>query len=149
MPPPETCNSRDDDCDGSVDEGYRARLEHTTYSHLQSLHPQCNGSSERWGANCNSAIHRFCSRDGCTQSGFGPVENSGDHLQVICINGQVIHTTYSALSGHHPSCNGTAERWGANCNAAIHRFCRSIGFESGFGPVENSGGNATIVCARC
>ena len=58
----------------------------------------------------------------------------------------VMGTSYTALSTHHPSCDGSSERFGRNCNAAIHRFCRSMGFASGFGPVENSGDTAFVAC---
>jgi hypothetical protein len=38
------------------------------------------------------------------------------------------------------------ERFGPNCNAAINRFCAGRGFVGGFGPVENDGPNAFVVC---
>ncbi|MFO0709310.1 MAG: hypothetical protein U0353_05700 [Sandaracinus sp.] len=141
----ETCNGRDETCDGNVDEGFRARLGFSTYTELSARHAPCDGVSERVGPNCNAAIHRYCG-DGCTTSGFGPIENSGDVANVSCVIGEVRTVAYAELSSHHAPCDGVGERWGPNCNAAIHRYCSAHGFVSGFGPVENDGGNATVTC---
>lgn len=143
----ETCNGRDEDCDGSIDEGFRARPEFTSYSVLFTRHPGCDGLRQRWGTECNAAIHRLCT-DGCTTSGFGPVENSGDVANVACVIGDVRHVTYSTLASHHAGCDGFGERMGRQCNAAIHRYCVANGFVSGFGPVENDGPNAYVSCVR-
>ncbi len=60
---------------------------------------------------------------------------------------EVVNTTYSTLTTFHGPCDGSAERDGPNCNAAIHRFCRdSRGAVSGFGPIENSGDAASVAC---
>ena len=99
----------------------------------------------RYGPACNAAIHRHCAADTCTSSGFGPVENSGDTATITCVAGTVRNTTYTVLSSHHGSCTA-AEVMGPNCNAAIHRYCASEGFASGFGPVENSGDVAVVTC---
>lgn len=58
---------------------------HTTYSTLTQKHGPCNGATERIGPNCNAAISRFCKDRGHT-TGFGPLENSGDNLVVLCID---------------------------------------------------------------
>ena len=42
---------------------------------------------------------------------------------------------YAELSSHHAPCDGVGERWGPNCNAAIHRYCSAHGFVS-----EKTGG---------
>ncbi len=147
-PPEETCNGVDDDCDGVSDEGFRARVEVTSYGALAARHAPCNGSSQRFGADCNAAIHRYCG-DGCTTSGFGPVENEGPSAYVSCVIGEVRTTTYAALATYLSACDGGAgRRNNQNCNAAIHRYCAAQGFTSGFGPVENEGGNATVTCVR-
>jgi hypothetical protein len=33
-----------------------------------------------------------------------------------------------------------------DCNAAMHRYCRSLGYESGFGPVESGPDFALVTC---
>jgi hypothetical protein len=119
----------------------------TSYTELSRHHGGCT-ATRRYGPDCNAAIHRFCASRGQT-TGFGPVENSGDTAVVSCVrDAMVVGTTYTTLRGHHPDCDGARERMGPACNAAIHRFCASRGFESGFGPVENFGDNADIACVR-
>jgi hypothetical protein len=143
--PIEVCNGVDDDCDGVVDEGYRAQIVYTTYTALSTHHGGCTAAT-RFGPDCNAAIKRFCAARGCTSSGFGPVENSGDNATVVCTKGEEVMTRYSTLSTFQSGCNGTSERFGPNCNAAINRFCMSRGAVGGFGPVENSGDTAYVVC---
>jgi hypothetical protein len=58
----------------------------------------------------------------------------------------VVGTSYSVLRGLHSGCTGDTERLGITCNAAIDRFCIGRGAVTGFGPVENSGDTATVVC---
>lgn len=146
-PATESCNGVDDTCDGTVDEGFRARYAFSTYTALSALQPGCNGTSQRIGADCNAAIHRLC-RDGCTTSGFGPVENSGDVANVACVIGEVRAVSFATLAASHPVCNGTSERVGPSCNAAAHRWCVAQGFPSGFGPVEIDGTNTSVTCVR-
>lgn len=146
-PATEICNGVDETCDGNVDETFRARFEFTTYSALSARHASCNGVSQRMGPDCNAAIHRACG-DGCTNSGFGPVENSGDVANVACVIGEVRTVSFAMLSSIQAPCDGTGEIAGPNCNAAIHRYCGAQGFVSGFGPVENADGNASLTCVR-
>jgi hypothetical protein len=35
---------------------------------------------------------------------------------------------------------------GSACNSSIKRFCRDEGYTSGFGPVENTDDNLTVIC---
>jgi hypothetical protein len=144
--PAEVCNGVDDNCDGVVDEGFRAQGVGSTYTTLRGFHDGCNGSTERFGRNCNAAIHRFCAARGCTTSGFGPVENDGDIANVVCVRGEVVVTTYTALRGFHGPCDGVGQRMGPDCNAAIHRLCAARGAVSGFGPIENDGDTAVVTC---
>ncbi len=145
-PGTETCNGDDDDCDGTTDEGFRALVQMVTYTTLSGRHSGCDGTTERMGLACNAAIHRHCAMSACHDSGFGPVENAGDDAWVTCVAGEVRHTTYATLASHHAPCDGTTERIGRNCNAAIHRYCQAAGFASGFGPDENSSGELDVTC---
>jgi len=136
----------DDDCDGDIDEGYRASNVDVTYTTLQTYNSGCNSSTGRWGLACNGAIHRYCISLGCNQSGFGPVENSGNTFWGTCVAGvSVINTTYTVLSSYHGPCT-SVNPIGPDCNAAIKRYCMDNGYVSGFGPVYASGNSATITC---
>jgi len=146
-PPAETCNGSDDDCDGAIDEGNRAITVNFAYSgELSSAQPTCNGTTERIGPACDSAFSRACNARGCPNSGFGPIENSGDVGFGTCVVG-VAHTlSWATLAASHPGCTSPAASQSPDCNAAIHRWCRDNGERSGFGPTELSTGDATIVC---
>jgi hypothetical protein len=145
-PSTETCNRIDDNCDGSTDEGYRAEYINGTYSVLSGHHSDCDGSAQRVGLNCSAAMHRYCATRKCANSGFGPLENSGDIAHLACVQSDVIATTFVELSGHHNGCTGVSQRFGSECNAAIHRFCSGRGYVSGFGPVENLDDAVSVSC---
>jgi hypothetical protein len=142
----ETCNGADDDCNGTTDDGFGVRTESTTYTALSGRHSVCNGSGQRIGPDCNAAIHRHCGAAACSTSGFGPIESSGDVAHVACIAGTGRNVSFATLSTHHSVCNGSSERIGPNCNAAIHRYCGSQGFVSGFGPVESGATDVEVTC---
>jgi hypothetical protein len=127
----------------------RGEARRATYTQLMGQHPGCTGNTERIGMQCNAAIHRWCMAQGFA-TGFGPVENSGDDAHVTCLasaQAAVVGTTYTALARLHSGCTATT-RIGPECNAAMHRFCASMGFASGFGPLENSGDTAVVGCVR-
>ncbi len=119
------------------------------FADLAAHHGPCDGQNQRIGPDCNAAIHRWCRAQGFV-SGFGPRESGPDAVHVACVGegAEARGTTYAALAGHHQPCDGNWQRIGPDCNAAIHRWCRAQGFESGFGPVENFGGDATVTCLR-
>ena len=145
-PAAEACNGVDDDCNGVLDDGFRAHVEDTRYSVLNQYHPGCTTGVARIGADCNAAINRFCATRGCTNTGFGPDENSNDVAHVTCVVADERQVAYAVLWTQHEVCDGQQERIGANCNAAIHRWCASNGFVSGFGPVESGPDEVTLAC---
>ena len=144
----ETCNRLDDDCDGVVDEGFRAIYKYGTYTELSALHSDCDGTSSRIGPFCNAAMHRYCAAQDCNTSGFGPLENSGDNVHVACLQSDILATNFSELVMEHPSCTGVNQRFGPDCAAAIHRKCQSRGYLSGYGPIEISGDQVSIACVN-
>ena len=125
----ESCNRADDDCDGTTDEGFRAVPVAGSYTTLRSFHAGCDGATQRLGEQCNSAIDSFCtaSADVCGTAGFGPVENSGDAAHLTCVSAERVETSYAELSASHAGCDGTTQRVGRECNAAIHRFSAAPG----------------------
>ncbi len=145
-PQAETCNRIDDDCNGVIDEGFRAVAIESSYTVMRSLHASCDGSGERIGPDCNAAVHRFCAAQACTTTGFGPLENYLDAFHAGCVRADGFDVSYAELATHHASCNGTGERIGPNCNAAMHRYCTSKGYASGFGPAEQGPDSALVEC---
>ena len=80
-------------------------------------------------------------------TGFGPLEVGDDYLVLACTptGATKLNASYADMAQIHEGCN--EERpWGPNCNAAIKRHCRALGYESGFGPLEHSGDYLGIVC---
>jgi hypothetical protein len=144
----ERCNGADEDCDGTIDEGFRASVHLSTYGSLATHSPGCDGFTERFGAFCNTAFHRECRALGCYTSGFGPGENDGDISNGTCVVGDVLEVPYTTLSSLIGPCDGVGETYSLGCNAAISRYCGMNGYTTGFGPVEFSGGIATITCLR-
>jgi hypothetical protein len=142
----ESCNDVDDDCDGVLNEGFGAEAVNSTYTELQRHHALCDGLGGRIGPECDAAMHRFCAARGCKNSGFGPLENSGDVAHVGCVQGVRLDPTWAELAAAHEVCDGQRERRGTNCNAAIHRFCSRSGFVSGFGPVWIAEDQVQITC---
>ena len=145
QPPSETCNGQDDNCDGHVDEGFRVDEEGSTFTVMHAYNAGCNG----WGMACNNAIHQFCAgRNGCSVSGFGPVEANGDNMNLACVAGaDVITSTYSELQGYLSSCTSATPASGA-CSAAIHRYCWDHGYASGFGPVYSADPTVRFICVH-
>jgi hypothetical protein len=111
---------------------------------LGGYHSGCASSGH--SADCNAAIHRYCSAAGLG-TGFGPMEHSGDSMVFACTpSASLTSTTYTALAAYDAGCDGSAERIGANCNSAMHQHCRALGYLSGFGPIENSGDTVSVAC---
>ncbi len=214
-PAAESCGrGADEDCDGMLDEGFHAVRENRLYAELSMQHPNCAADDQRWGDNCMSAIHRLCGGDGCHNSGFGPVENGPDDVELTCVvaervehvswarlralvdacdpespfsqqciaaadqycsqagafggygpveynaagmwvvcldaaHAERVRVRYVDLQAQHPPCNGVDQDYGSDCSAAVHRFCRARGAESGVGPVEFPAGqprSADVIC---
>jgi hypothetical protein len=144
-PMAEACNGIDDDCDGVLDNGFRVRSVGGQYSQLRQHHAPCDGAGQRIGPDCNAAIHRWCRATGCEGAGFGPLEHSGDNLAIACVQpDRLENVPFATLWTHHQPCDGSNQRIGPDCNAAIHRWCNAQGFVSGFGPLE-SGQDAVLV----
>jgi hypothetical protein len=119
---------------------------HTTYAALAALDAACDGTTERYGPNCATAVDRACVAAGAL-GGFGPTEVSGDDVTMKCVpraNGRREHFEYSMFVAGDSNC--LTQRWGPDCDIAVDAFCRTNGFAGGFGPTEISGTSADFVC---
>jgi WSC domain-containing protein/cellulase (glycosyl hydrolase family 5) len=126
--------------------GLSAQLRVVPFPDLTAHHPGCTADAP-FSLACNAAVSRWCQGQGFV-SGFGPVEDDGTNADVACIapsGGQTLVAPFATLTQHHSSC--TASRpFSLACNAAVSRWCQGQGFVSGFGPVEDDGTNAAMVC---
>ena len=50
---------------------------------MSARHGGCTQATP-YGPDCNAAIHRECTSRGAA-SGWGPLEHSGDNLQIACV----------------------------------------------------------------
>jgi hypothetical protein len=144
---PETCNGLDDDGDGEVDEGLDVDLRTVTAADITASHESCLPELGSTTPGCRAAVHRMCGSS-CAGTGIGPVARDGDRFAVACLSADaatVVETSYTALSAQHGGCT-QGNRFGSDCNAAIHRWCSSQGMTTGYGPVENSGDVAVVAC---
>jgi hypothetical protein len=147
----EVCNGEDDDHDGDVDEDLSVGLEVVTFDGLAADgHPSCDAEDDPDAPACRAAVNRLCAGLGCYRTGLGVVatDRVSGLATIACASDShatVVETTFSHLSTFHGGCTATS-RQSRDCNAAIHRFCGARGESSGFGPVENSGDMAVVVC---
>lgn len=148
-PGDEVCNGIDDDGDGEIDEALSVSVSTLSYTDLTTIgHPDCDARVDAFSPGCHAAAHRACGTDGCSVSGFGPVGLGADTVDLACLDeteATVVASSFLELSGHHAECNAS-NRQGGPCNAAISRMCGARGLGTGYGPVENSGDTATVVC---
>lgn len=149
LPDPEVCNGVDDDGDGGIDEGLSVDLLRSSWDALEEAHPACTAPFDTESGACRAAIHRTCGASPCSFTGFGLVAIEGGEPTLGCVDenkAEALAVDYAVLASQHPVCDGVGERQGPHCNAAIHRYCRSVGYTTGFGPVENSGTTAHLMC---
>lgn len=61
---------------------------------------------------------------------------------------EVVEVPYVKLGQHDGGCDAGGERHGPSCTRASRAFCRAHGHDDGFGPVENTGPIAIVICHR-
>ncbi|MEN0066664.1 MAG: DUF1592 domain-containing protein [Myxococcota bacterium] len=128
-PDVEVCNGLDDDHNGAIDEGTVLVTPMTLAAiTLTEVDAQC--------------------ADACGAHGFPTSEKSEFEQAVSCVSGDVATgrvTSFDALSAYHEGCTADAGP-GPDCNAAIHRMCAQTGSTTGWGPLDQDGASASIVC---
>lgn len=149
-PQPEVCNGQDDDEDGDIDEGLSTGLERVSFATLTEGHPDCDPTVDPDAPACRAAVNRLCAAMTCYATGMGVVatDDVAQEATMVCLDdsaGVVVETTFSHLSTYHAPCTAALGQ-SRDCNAAINRMCRDLGHTTGFGPIENSGDTAVVVC---
>ncbi len=126
--------------------GNLAVLQTKTFAELAAHHGGCASDLDVLSAACSSAVHRACAAQGHV-SGFGPVEHELGVAQIVCVRrGVVTSAPVATLQAYHPGCNDVAQASSAACLAAIHRYCRTGGWEAGFGAVEVDATSLHFTC---
>jgi hypothetical protein len=121
----------------------------TTFTELRKSQPLCD-PMDPLSVACGSAINRFCSIQGFTSGGYGPLEFSGDSTAVGCVKpaqADVISDSFTHLKTYIPSCDSTTAAQDV-CKAAIHRRCKASGYVSGYGLLEIGDDLAFFACVK-
>ena len=151
VPPMETCNGRDDDCDGVVDDGARVLVfDPVPMADLTALQPACTGPSSTVDT-CLSTVHRWCGAHalGCFASGAGFLQATPTGARVACLaraGTTVVNATFaqvSTVSSVPITVANVSERV---AQSGAHRWCGALGYATGVGPVEHSATDMAIAC---
>jgi hypothetical protein len=150
VPATETCNSVDDDCDSRTDEGLAADIfDPVPMSELTAAQASCDGAGGRIDV-CMSAASRWCAARafGCYVSGAGHLQATATGARVACFGSgasrsSVTRSDIAVASGITLTDTTITQRL---AQSAVNRYCRSVGFEAGVGPVEHANPAVAVVC---
>ena len=116
------------------------------YTTLQTFDARCDGVTGRLSEGCVVAVNRYCQSSG-SAGGFGHHRATGTTVPVSCLpytRAAAITVDETTLQMHASRCTPHA----TDCTIAAWNLCRSLGFVSGFCPLEASASLCTVVCIR-
>jgi|GEM_PF-2420612 len=147
--PAESCNRVDDDCDGVVDDGFQVNpFAAAAQSALTAAHAACASSSSSLDV-CLTAAHRWCGTQGCYDSGVGLLGAASGSARVLCFGPRavtVVASTFADVSSGAAIAITPSNISSRVALSASNRFCRSRGYEGGYGPVEHSNPTFYVGC---
>ncbi|MEY4616233.1 MAG: hypothetical protein RJB66_1193 [Pseudomonadota bacterium] len=114
----------------------------------------CNASNPRsiW---CQSITRRLCIARGFSTS-TGVIDFSNEGITTLCLKGPEIYdlVSFSSIAeliapSNDKSCSRESIIQGKGCQHAVHRFCISKGYSTGFDVLElNSSESGIVSCAK-
>ncbi|MBZ0120068.1 MAG: hypothetical protein K8H88_23970, partial [Sandaracinaceae bacterium] len=118
---------------------------------LMARHSGCDGSASEYNA-CQAAAHRYCIEHGHA-TGY-TFRTGALTYSLICFSSsqaEMRSVSWADLDAH----DGAAEAYCAGpsrdgwwCARAADSVCRSLGYATGFGPVEYAAGGTSVACVR-
>lgn len=115
-----------------------------SFAQLTAEHPDC-GSQNAFSLYCASATHRVCRKLGY-ETGIGPLEASPTEAHFLCTrHAWLRQVSFATLATHHSGCSAQ-KSFSPDCQAAINRYCVSMGQVTGYGPVEQGPTSAQVAC---
>ncbi len=130
-----------------------AQLVEIPASELNALDLMCADAPDLIWVSCVRAFDRACAASG--QHGYAlagsSVTMAGATARGVCLDGTAITTTDAEIAAANPPDHWHCDDpngYPVRCNSGVHAFCRSRGYASGFGYVENDGTNLTVVCVQ-
>jgi hypothetical protein len=92
--------------------------------------------------------HRLGPYRGRSDARCGAGEVPMQVVETSAAGSQLLDVRFAVLHEHDSDCESQGLRDSAGCRRAIHAYCRSLGHELGFGPVENAEDEGMVVCTR-
>jgi hypothetical protein len=118
-----------------------------SYAELVTYIPSC-AAATAFQTPCFAAIKRYCQNKGF-KTGIGPLNVDTDaSIDLLCTDhADYVGITISQLQTVSPGCRiPTSNPWDFACFHGYHRYCRSLGWDSGWGPVEYDGTTVYMAC---
>jgi hypothetical protein len=145
--PSESCDGRDNNCNGISDEGFRAQwMSMIPARELRALNAMCMPGSEGSIA-CRNAANDYCATHAstCATNGIGPSFAMPGIVNVLCVQGSArLVIPFSDLTAADRNCIPDMPNVAA-CTRAIHLYFQGRGFVTGTG-VRSTAADVTAVC---
>jgi hypothetical protein len=119
-----------------------------TFDQLHNLVTDCTSGASHSSA-CVSASARACRESFGYAAGYGPVEASNGNAVIVCMAGDLAKATnvpFTTLDNYIAACNAPADTLSVSCAAAVNRYCRHVGHETGSPIMEHSSTEAGTSC---
>ncbi len=120
-----------------------------TYVELDMYDSDCDSEGDLKKIDCRYAFQVHCdvqSTDFDTVA-IGPLSSNNIEAQFACISGVTRRVLlYEVLAEFVGDCDHDEERFGPKCNQAIHEYCQSENFLTGWGPIAENGQTVSIAC---
>ncbi len=150
MPRAEVCNRADEDCDTRIDEGLQVQIfDPVPMSELAATLAACNGPNAGISV-CMAASKRWCTSraEGCFNGGAGHLQASATTSRVACFGSRAVErmTTFGEISVAAGIAVNSDNADTRVAQSAANRYCRSLAYEVGIGPVEFNDTNVWVMC---